>query len=59
MAGNRVSTLPTYEGVGSRSTFPGPFACRDATMHALVLDGDLQRITALVDRTLTGPPPAR
>lgn len=55
MADSGMSSLPPYEGVGSRSTFPGPFACRDATMHTHVLDGDLSRITELVERTLTRP----
>jgi hypothetical protein len=55
VADAELSDLPEYEEFGFRSSYPGPFKCRRGDMRLLVLGGDRERISSLVQRTLTKP----
>lgn len=50
-----MSATGDYVEFGFRSSYPGPFQCRDADMQMLVLQGHAERIESLVRRTLTEP----
>jgi hypothetical protein len=47
--------LSEYVEFGLRSSYPGPFLCRQAHMRMLVLEGDSDAISHLVRRTLDEP----
>ena len=48
-----MSELPQYEEFGFRSSYPGPFKCRQGDMRMLILQGELDCIESLTARTLT------
>ena len=47
--------LPAYVEFGGRATAPAPFSCEGGRLTGLLLEGDGERIDALVERMFNGP----
>ncbi|MGH2847914.1 MAG: NAD(P)-binding protein [Thermoleophilaceae bacterium] len=51
----RTQELPAYVEFGGRATAPTPFSCMGGNLRALVLEGDPERMDALVERMFNAP----